>query len=86
MKWARAGGRELSELTEVKFLGRAGHAFTFRDPDSYGLGVVTVVGRCVFNLVVLRSGKPEWMTAFASAVLQNIKPLSGGPIDPARCR
>ena len=84
--WAQDGGAELSDVTEVKFLGRTGHAFTFRDPDSYGLDVVTVVGHCVFNLVVLRRGRPEWLTQYASAVLRNIKPLTGGPVDPARCK
>ncbi len=84
--WGKGGGSELSDVMEVKFLGRPGHAFTFRDPDSYGLNVVAVVGHCVFNLVVMRSGKPEWMTQYASAVLRNIKPLTGGPIDPARCK
>jgi hypothetical protein len=84
--WMHGKGSELSDVTEVKFLGRAGHAFTFRDPDAYGLHVVTVVGRCVISLVVMRSGKPEWMTQYASAVLRNIKPLTGGPVDPTRCK
>ena len=84
--WVKDGGSELSEVAEVSFLGRKGHAFTFRDADSFGLDVTTVVGRCVFSLVVLRGGRPEWMTQFASAVLRNIKPLNGGPVDPPRCR
>jgi hypothetical protein len=84
--WMRGGGSQLSDVTEVRFLGRPGHAFTFRDPDSYGLDVVTVVGHCVFNLVVMRSGRPDWMTQYASAVLRNIKSVSGKPVDPARCR
>ena len=84
--WMHGKGSELSDVTEVKFLGRTGHAFTFRDPDAYGLDVVAIVGKCVFNLVVMRSGKPEWMTQYASAVLRNIKPLTGGPVDPTRCK
>jgi hypothetical protein len=84
--WGQEGKSELSEVAEVRFLGRTGHAFTFRDPDAYGLDVVTVVGRCVFNLVVMRRGKAEWMTQYASAVLRNIKPLTGGPVDPQRCK
>lgn len=84
--WMHGGGSELSDVTEVKFLGRAGHAFTFRDPDSFGLDVVTVVGKCVFNLVVMRSGRAEWMTDYASAVIRNIKSMTGAPVDPARCR
>jgi hypothetical protein len=84
--WMHGGGSELSEVTDVKFLGRAGHAFTFRDPDSFGLDVVTVVGKCVFNLVVMRSGRAEWMTDYASAVIRNIKSMTGAPVDPARCK
>ncbi len=84
--WVKDGGSELSEVIEVSFLGRPAHAFTFRDTDSFGLEVTAVVGRCVFSLVVFRSGEPAWMTQYASAVLRNIKPLSGGPIDPARCQ
>jgi hypothetical protein len=84
--WMHGGGSELSDVSEVKFLGRAGHAFTFRDPDSFGLDVVTVWGKCVFNLVVMRAGRPEWMTEYASAVLRNIKSMTGAPVDPARCK
>jgi hypothetical protein len=84
--WMQGGGSELSDVTDVKFLGRAGHAFTFRDPDSFGLDVVTVVGKCVFNLVVMRSGRAEWMTDYASAVIRNIKSMTGAPVDPSRCK
>jgi hypothetical protein len=84
--WMHGGGSELSEVTDIKFLGRAGHAFTFRDPDSFGLDLVTVVGKCVFNLVVMRSGRAEWMTDYASVVIRNIKSMTGAPVDPARCK
>jgi hypothetical protein len=83
---SKDGGSELSEVSDISFLGRPGHAFTFRDDDAYGLQVSMVTGKCVFDLVVLRSGRPEWMTQYASTVLRNIKPLTGGPVDPPRCR
>jgi hypothetical protein len=85
-EWQRGGASDLDPTAEVSFLGRPGHAFTFRDGDSYGLVVSTVVGTCILELVVLRGGRSEWMTQYASSVLRNIKPLTGGPVDPPRCK
>jgi hypothetical protein len=83
---SKEGGDELSDVTEVSFLGRPGHAFTFRLGDAHGLEVSMVHDKCVFELVILRSGRPEWMTDYASSVLRNIKPLTGGPVTSPRCR
>jgi hypothetical protein len=82
---AKGGGAELSEVLDVEFLGRAGHAFTFRNGDAFGLTVEMAYESCVFELTVLRSGRAEWMTQYASTVLRNIKPLTGGPVVAARC-
>jgi hypothetical protein len=84
--WQKDAASELSDVSAVTFLGRPGHAFTFRQGDTFGLQIVAVHGKCVLDLVVLRSGRPEWMTDYASLVLRNLKSLSGKAVDPAMCR
>jgi hypothetical protein len=84
--WQKDAASELSGVTAVTFLGRPGHAFTFRQDDTFGLQIIAVHGKCVLDLVVLRSGRPEWMTDYASLVIRNLKSLTGKPLDPAVCR
>lgn len=81
-------GRGMTDPAEVRFLGRPGHAVTFQDEDKDAnvLWVAMVQGRCLFELVVMRSGPPDWMTDYASLVLRNIKSLTAKPVAPARCQ
>jgi hypothetical protein len=82
----QGGAADPSSISEVQFLGRPAHAFTFRAGSVWALEVLLVVDRCVFELVVMRAGRPEAMTEYAGAVLRNVKPLSGSAVDASRCR